>query len=331
MTVIKIRWHVDELANVLSLFDVQKVYRSTTGDGGPWTEITTPATRVPLVAGVADYLFDDVAGAPAYYYRVAYFHTATLLESDPSAPQRGDLAGYLTLADVRNEGFGEALVTDAQIARAAWLATTLIDRATGQWFEARRRFLRLDGRGTPDLFLKVPIVGLNEIRIGAGASAGDLVPRTRDSVAIYNRHLTEGLTAPDDRNNPQIRYVTGAKWQRGAQNVYLDGYFGYTELGPDDAVGEAAGGEQFPLSYGRTPALIRRAALLLTVQFMWGLATGRGEEFAARARVISESTRDQSYSLQPLSAADADYGVTGSVEVDGILALFAGPFSAGGV
>jgi hypothetical protein len=47
--------------------------------------------------------------------------------------------------------------------------------------------------------------------------------------------------------------------------------------------------------------------------------------------VVSESTRDQSYTLAPMSAADAEYGITGNVEVDGILALFAAPFSAGGV
>lgn len=330
MSVIKIRWHVDELDNVRALFTTQMVERSTAGEGGPYTEITTPLTRVPLVAGVADYLFDDTAGATNYYYRVRYYNPTGPLTSDPSAPQRGDLAGYVTLVDVRNEGFGEAAVTDAQIARAAWLATTLIDRVTGQWFEPRRRYLRLDGRGGPDLFLAIPIIGLNEIQVGL--TPATVIPRTRDSVAIYNRHLTQGLNAPDDRNNPRIGYAGGqGRWPRGTQNVYLDGYFGHTELGPDDAVGEASGGNQFPLSYGRTPALIKRAALLLTVQFMWGLASGRGAEIIAASRIVSETTRDQSYSLQPLSAADAEFGITGSAEVDSILALFAPPFSAGGV
>lgn len=330
MTVIKVRWHVDELDNVRALFTTQMVERSTTGEAGPYAEVTTPLTRVPLVAGVADYLFDDTAGGTAYYYRVRYHNPVGPLTSDPSAPVRGDLAGYVTLADIRNEGFGEALVSDAQIARAAWMATTFIDRATSQWFEARRRLLRLDGRGGPDLFLQIPIIGLNEIRVGL--NPGTVVPRTLDSVAIYNRHLTQGLLAPDDRNNPRVGYAGGdGRWPRGTQNVYLDGYFGHTELGPDDAVGEAVGGNQFPLSYGRTPALIKRAAILLTVQLMWGLAGGRGEEFRTRARVVSESTRDQSYTLAPMSAADAEYGITGNVEVDGILALFAAPFSAGGV
>lgn len=330
MSVIKVRWHVDELANVLALFDTQKVYRSVTGDGGPFVEVTNAMTRVPLVPGVADYLYDDTAGGTAYYYRVSYYNQLTLLESAPSAPVRGDLAGYVTLADIRNEGFGEALVTDAQIAQAAWIATTLIDRATSQWFEPRRRQFRLDGRGTPDLFLGIPIIGLLDVQVGLPPAL--VVPRTRDSIAIYNRHLTQGLLTPDDRNNPRVGYAAGdGRWTRGTQNVYLDGYFGHTESGPDDAVGETAPGSQYPVAFGRTPALIHHAAILLTVQLMWGLAGGRGEEFRTRSRVVSESTRDQSYTLAPLSAADAEFGITGNVEVDGILALFAAPFSAGGV
>lgn len=321
MAVIKVRWHVDDLADVMAIFDVQRVYRSTAGDGGPWTEITTVPTRVPLVVGVENYFFDDVAGDPAYYYCVDYYNTVTLLASDKSAAQRGDLAGYLTLADVRNEGYPETLVTDAQVARGAWLATTMIDRVTGQWFEARRRTLRLDGRGGTNLFLSVPIISL------LSADNGDTeLELTRDDLLIYNRYLTCGF--PDDRSNPMLSLVEST-WVTQRQAVVLDGYFGYTELGPDDVPGEAS--EQVPLHYGRVPELIRRAALLLTSRFMWGLASGRGEEFAARARVISESTRDQSYSLQPLSAADAAYGVTGDNEVDSILSQFSSPLSAGGI
>ena len=60
MSTIKVRWHVNELANVMDLFDVQKVYRASAADG-PWTEITAAMTRVPLVEDVEDYLFDDAS------------------------------------------------------------------------------------------------------------------------------------------------------------------------------------------------------------------------------------------------------------------------------
>jgi len=81
MATIKVRWTVSELENVMSLYDVQKVYRSTVGAPYTWVEITGVATRVPLVAGVTNYLYDDIAGSADYYYAFSYFNSATLLES----------------------------------------------------------------------------------------------------------------------------------------------------------------------------------------------------------------------------------------------------------
>jgi len=91
MATIKIRWSVAELANVMSQFDTQKVYRSTT-QSGPWTEITTPPTRVPFVVGQTNYYFDDLTGDPTYWYTITYFNSATLNESNYGTPIRGDTA-----------------------------------------------------------------------------------------------------------------------------------------------------------------------------------------------------------------------------------------------
>ena len=101
MSTIKVRWSVDELENVISLFDVQKVYRAA-DPTGPWSEITSIATRVPLVSGQSDYLFDDGAGSPDFYYSIAYYNTVTFAESDKSTPMRGDITGvqYLTTRDM---------------------------------------------------------------------------------------------------------------------------------------------------------------------------------------------------------------------------------------
>jgi len=102
MAVIKVRWSVNELVNVMTQFDVQKVYRSTTTDTGPWVEITTVGTREPLVAGTTSYFFDDTTGETTYYYSVAYFHSTTLLESEKSDAMKGDLSGadFLTVNDL---------------------------------------------------------------------------------------------------------------------------------------------------------------------------------------------------------------------------------------
>lgn len=90
MSVIKLKIQVANLSNVLQSFDRIKVYRSTTGISGTYTELTAAATRIPLQQGVALYLFDDLTGDPDYWYTTSYFHTSTLLESDPSSPRRGE-------------------------------------------------------------------------------------------------------------------------------------------------------------------------------------------------------------------------------------------------
>lgn len=92
MAVIKIRWSVDELANVMTQFDTQKVYRSTTGITGSYSEITTPSTRVDLVADQEDYYYDDTAGDESYYYKVSYYHSITTLESSLTDPISGESA-----------------------------------------------------------------------------------------------------------------------------------------------------------------------------------------------------------------------------------------------
>jgi hypothetical protein len=98
MATIKVRWTVDELANVMTLFDQQKVYW-TASITAPivWTEATGVGTRVALQAGVTSYLFDHLTGDPTYYYSVAYYNSSTTAESNKSDPMYGALTGYSTL------------------------------------------------------------------------------------------------------------------------------------------------------------------------------------------------------------------------------------------
>ncbi len=328
MSTIKVRWHVNELANVMDLFDVQKVYRASAADG-PWTEITAAMTRVPLVEDVEDYLFDDASGTTASYYAVSYYNSDTAVESARSGSMRAGLAGYATIDEVRAEGYLLADYSDARVAQAVALATALIDRATGQWFEPRRRKVRLDGRGTPELSLDMAVIAVLALTVNDQA-----VEIERDSAAVYNRHLTQGLTAPDDRENPRIMLGPDAdfmRWPRGVQNIYLDGFFGYTDLAPDAAVGETTDGSQVPLSYGVTPAPIRRACVILAGRLLEQVALGGSLAAPSQARILSETTRDQSYTVQGLSSEDASYGITGDVEVDNILAQYVRPMAAGGI
>jgi len=98
MATVKERWNINELVNVMSQFDTQKVYRSTTGEDGVYSEVTSPSTRIDFVASIASYYYDDLTGDDAYFYKVTYYNTATTNESTTSAPISGDSAQDPALA-----------------------------------------------------------------------------------------------------------------------------------------------------------------------------------------------------------------------------------------
>lgn len=54
MAVIKLQIYVANLDNVMGLFDEMQVWRSTTGDGGPFTEITAAAAAAATLTGSED-------------------------------------------------------------------------------------------------------------------------------------------------------------------------------------------------------------------------------------------------------------------------------------
>jgi hypothetical protein len=100
MATIKIKWRVEELANVLSQFNTQKVYRSTTGISGVYSELTIPSNRVDLISGVTEYYFDDINGDASYYYKVTFFNSSTSNESTASDPISGSTALALSIISV---------------------------------------------------------------------------------------------------------------------------------------------------------------------------------------------------------------------------------------
>lgn len=90
-TTIKLIVDVEEIDNVLTLYDRIKVYRSTTGIDGAYAEISDASTRPALAAGQTTYTFDDLAGEITYWYKVSYFDSSlTNPESERSAARLGD-------------------------------------------------------------------------------------------------------------------------------------------------------------------------------------------------------------------------------------------------
>jgi len=333
MSLVKLQWQTPDPIVLVVTYDKWKVYRSPT-ISGTYAEITIAATRPQIYSTIMTYLYDDPVGPLTSYYKVAAYNSVTHAEATPSAAFQGKADGYCTIQDIRDEGYPSTRVTDAQVTRGIAMATATIDRVCRQWFEPRVKTFKLDGRNGQDFHLEVPIIAITDVEVWESEVE-------TDDLFIYNRHLTEGLTAPDDRVNPRISWKTDDVWSqlyavygsqqfdRGHRNIAVTGVFGYTELGRGEAAAETYPDSQVPVSFGQTPELIRRAAILLTIQFMFPIASGDGGAFATRGRITGESTRDQSYTMSTPNADDTAYGLTGSVEVDNLLMNFMPPISMG--
>lgn len=242
--------------------------------------------------------------------------------------------GYISIADVRAEGFTAAAYPDARVTAAILQATRLIDKVTGQWFEPRALSLRLDVRNsTLEYLLDVPIVQINS------ATFWDSVIEVSD-LWVYNRHLTMGIQ--DDLQNPKVvfkrDYVTASQrrlyggeryFTQSDQQLVLNGVFGYTELSGSQTPQETTPGSQVPLYQGGTPEEIKRAALLLMQRFLPTIASGDGADATIAGRVTGITTQDQSISIASPSGGDGSYGATGMLEVDTILAAYMGPMRVG--
>src|SRR5215831_5281000 len=237
-------------------------------------------------------------------------------------------SGYALVSDLRAEGVAPSDASDVRLAQLIILAGRYIERVTGRFFEPRRITLTLDGSGGRALLLGHPIIAVGSVTMAAGVFPElGVLPVMPSLFRVYNRHLSQGLVDPDDRENPRLEFfhwtdLLGVHvrpaihiepgslvWLPGTQNIVVEGLFGYTE--PDGGL------------VGTTPELIRHVTKLLVlreVPVMTDLS--RREERQRRWRLVSERTRDQGYSLEALQAQGA---FTGDREIDVILASFSRP------
>lgn len=310
MSVIKLTWEVEKLANVLTLFDVMKVYRSTTGIDGAYSEITGPGTRVPLVAGTTVYTYDDTLGDPDYYYKTSFFHETTLLEGDLSGPILGDADLLIIDVDtVRAEGVLVATASDAKVLQQIRTWQAFIERVTGNWFFAKAMTLDWDGRGTTLLQLPWPIITVTSLFVNEDFD-------NAIDADEYRAYTGRGESERDDRRNPRIKLITsetsiftgtGAVTGRstvfevGEQNQRIVGTFGFTE--PD----------------GSVPPPIEYALLKLVVKGSKKL--GLTDAFPAGPMIEEETDRHRRKWADPYTGSKM-WPTTGDPEVDQILARY---------
>jgi len=319
MATIKITITVEKLSNVLTLFDVVKVYRSTTGEVGPYVEITGPGTRIPLVAGQTIYTYDDTAGDPDYWYKTSYYHETTTLESSLSDPLKGDASSlYVSVDEIRAEGVTVAVADDDRVLTLIRTWQGFIERITRNWFQARVMDFRVDGNGTRLLQLPFPIISVTALYLNDETDALDA-----SAYVVYNGR--GGETGPDNRRNPRIKLISGEtsifegtgpvnRWgdvfEVGEQNQRLVGSFGYVEAD------------------GSTPEAIKYALKKLVVRSSRPMASSGGSAGPAGPVIEEETDRHRKRWADPFVGAKV-WTTTGDLEVDEILAAHRAPMHVG--
>lgn len=242
----------------------------------------------------------------------------------------GPASYYCMVQDLRDEGFADTTRwSDAWIQQRINIASRYIEATTRRFFYPRQMTLKMDGHGGPKLLFSDPIISIDSVMFEISPLYPDeFTVVEADIMRVYNRHLTQNLTEPDDRNSPKIELfnpgfvrerqrsmLTQLNFPFGQQNIQVSGLFGYT-----DWDGSAT---------GKTPDLIRHACKLLVVKELGRMSRSaeRGEA-RNRYRVVSEGTRDQNYSLEALGARVGAF-FSGDPEIDNILAYFQRPPAMG--
>ena len=247
------------------------------------------------------------------------------------------MSSYTTVARLREEGVPVEKYSDSFLEAKIVKASALIEMITERWFYPRDMVIKVDGQGSRMLNLDTPIISINSIKVENLSAAGSN-PFTFDisNYRVYNRHVTQGLTNPDDRSAPRIEFVSGyyfntlnssrrsfeentQRFTEGAQNIVIDGTFGYTDYSPTNPEGV-------------TPILIEEACVILVIEDLgkrFGVEAGDRFDIANAGRVRRIRTKEQE--LEYFSAIDGagNNAFAGNVhtnpEVDKILRRYMRP------
>lgn len=242
------------------------------------------------------------------------------------------MPAYVTADELLEAGLPDTLTT-IQLEAIARRASVQIEAYTRRWFYPREMTLLLDGTGGDILQVGPPIIAVFEVRLLAPAlvTVGDNTLVEATSVRVYNRHLTQGLNDPDDRNNPKIQYLQSNAGTRrspniwpsgyfpyGVQNVQVHGLFGYTEL--DDPATLWTDGIT---PVGVTPEIIKLACTMLAARDTRAIGDVSGRVSDALTGYVNrERTRDQeiAYSTPNKSSIITNAaGIQGNPDIQALL------------
>jgi len=240
---------------------------------------------------------------------------------------------YTTVSAMRDAGVSAASIKAGPLRDLIVLASAYVEHYTGRFFVPVPKTILADGNGARGIQLNEAIVAMGQVRILLSSITPSDSAIDPASIRVYNRHLLQGLTDPDDRDNPRVEFffhensatalvsastpLHSFHWMRGRQNISFEGVFGYTD--PDGT----------PL--GKTPTLIEHATKLLVMRNAPGLTDADARQDAQNAWRLTElRTRDQTVKYGFDANSPRIVGsLTGDPEIDSILARYARPIQIG--
>jgi len=242
MAVITLKIVVSNLTDVMDHFNRIKVYRSTTGETGVYSEVTDPTTRIALASGQTAYEFVDESGDPDYYYKSSYYNTVSGLESSKSDAQQGEGDAALDVISVQelqeNYLFGLDLTNDEGTPYPDSLYESFIKSAVA-WMEQKLDIPIIPVSVTDErhdymreefiqyMFLKLfkyPVIDVSEVRL---VLPTEVEVKTFDREWIHIQKLTGQLQlVPGASSNVSVPLV-------GIPGTFYPYLYGSRRLVPD--------------------------------------------------------------------------------------------------
>lgn len=295
-------------------FSVGSYYAFDNGNAQGWT----PGLAEPIGTHRIEWRWKISGAAP---YQSGQEDFEVLVQSAGSSADT-----YCTVQDIRDEGLDASVADDAKVLAYIETWQQFIDRACRQWFNARAMILQVDGNDADALFLSVPIIQVDYLKINNSAEELD---------ANLWRAYT-GRVYPDDRRNPRIKLVGPDEWRniyvpasrmpgrlkfrKGRQNQEIKGIFGFTE------------------ENGSTPKLIQRALIKLVIEKLSApLYSSGGSSSTVPAilgPILEEETDDHRIKYGQAGGETSARrtglsGITQDPEILDILRLYKGPIGVG--
>jgi hypothetical protein len=219
--------NIDEV--IAAGYTVIRVYTDVSATG---TFVTLDGTEA-LVADTTGYIYTDLDGTSATWYRTAYYGAVPGESSKSSAQQGGTYDAYCTGFDVRQElatGSGASDISakwDYTLWQMAVECSRLIDHycllEEGAFLASGSETRYVDGNGRAELWLPWPATSITSVGVD------------EDLDATYTTWTLNTDYYPWPYQDSGMPSTSGSKsvWQAGQRTLEIAGVFGYSTSVPD--------------------------------------------------------------------------------------------------